>query len=231
MEEMQQTDHLPEGDPARLFADLVNEVGTLRRLVVANDSSTTLGEMMSRLDTMVEAISQLAKKPALTLTPDDVAARITVAGKAARAEDSAAMAQARDRLDRAARQMEGLAETAATAQQQRRRLAWVAGGSLFAGMLLWSPLTGMLARALPQGWHIPEQMAANIVAEPTIWSAGIRLLHTDNPQAWAALDRAALILRENREAIETCERETAQTKKLVRCTINISAGSTNAGGN
>ncbi|MGH2322945.1 hypothetical protein, partial [Enterococcus faecalis] len=76
-------------------------------LVVANDSSTTLGEMMSRLDAMVEAISQLAKKPAPTLTPDDVAARIAAAGKAARAEDRAAMAQARDRLDMAARLMEG----------------------------------------------------------------------------------------------------------------------------
>lgn len=230
MEEMQQTDHLPEGDPARLFAELANEVGTLRRLVIANDSSATLGEMMSRLDAMVEAIRQLAKQPMLTLTPGDVAARIGAAGKAARAEDSAAMAQARDRLDRAARQMEGLAETAATAQQRRRRLAWVAGGGLFAGMLLCSLLSGMLARALPEGWHVPEQMAANIVGGPTMWRAGIRLLHADNPQAWAALDRAAVMLRENREAIETCERENAQTKKLVRCTINISAGSTNAGG-
>jgi hypothetical protein len=119
--------------------------------------------------------------------------------------------------------MEGLAGTAATAQQRRRRLAWVAGGGLFAGMLLWSFLSGMLARALPEGWHLPEQMAANIVGGPTMWSAGIRLLHADNPQAWAALDRAAVIF-------ETCERDTAQTTKLVRCTINISAGSTNAGG-
>ena len=213
------------------LADLVNEVGTLRRLVVANDSSTTLGEMMSRLDTMVEAISQLAKKPALTLTPDDVAARINVAGKAARAENSAAMAQASDRLDRAARQMEGLTETAATAQQQRRRLAWVAGGSLFAGMLLWSFLTGMLARALPQGWHIPEQMAANIVGEPTMWDAGVRLLRAYDPQAYATLKQAAQMRRENRDAIEACEQTAAQTKKPVRCTVNVGSGNANAGGN
>ena len=231
MEEMQQSDHLPEGDPARLFAELANEVGTLRRLVVANDSGATLGEMMSRLDAMVEAIRQLAKKPMLTLTPDDVAARIAAAGKAARAEDSAAMAQARDHLDRAARQMEGLAGREATARQRHRRLALVAGGGVLAGMLLWSLLSGMLARALPEGWRLPEQMAANIVGGPTMWSAGIRLLHADNPQAWAALDRAAVILRENREAIETCERETAQTKKPVRCTVNVGIGSANAGGN
>ena len=231
MEEMQQTDHLPEGDPARLFADLVNEVGTLRRLVVANDSSTTLGEMMSRLDAMVEAISQLAKKPAPTLTPDDVAARIAAAGKAARAEDRAAMAQARDRLDMAASLMEGLAGTAATAQQQRRRLAWIAGGGLFAGMLLWSFLSGMLARALPEGWHMPEQRAANIVGEPTMWDAGVRLLRAYDPQAYATLKQAAQMRRENRDAIETCEQTAAQTKKPVRCTVNVGVGSANAGGN
>jgi hypothetical protein len=126
--------------------------------------------------------------------------------------------------------MEGLARTAATADQQRRWLLWTTGCGLLAGILLWSFLSGIVVRALPEGWHLPEQMAANIVGGPTMWSAGIRLLHADNPQAWAALDRAAVILRENREAIETCERETAQTTKLVRCTINISAGSTNAGG-
>jgi hypothetical protein len=42
----------------------------------------------------------------------------------------------------------------------------------------------------------------------------LRRKHADNPQAWAALDRAAVILRENHEAIETCERETAQTTTL-----------------
>jgi hypothetical protein len=229
MEETQQTDHLSEDDPTRLFAELVNEVGVVRRLVVANDNSATLGEMMNRLNAMVEAIQQLANKPALTLTPDDVATRIAAAGKAARMEDGAAIAFARDLLDSAARQMESFAATAATVQQQRRRIVWFTGGGVFAGMILWSFLLGIVADVLPESWHLPERRAANILDAPNMWSAGERLMRVDNPQALAALERAAMILHENRETIEACERDSAQTKKPVRCTINISTGSVSAG--
>lgn len=51
----------PEPDPAAAaFARLEGEVGVVRRLVAANDQSITLGEIVSRLDKMVEATRILA---------------------------------------------------------------------------------------------------------------------------------------------------------------------------
>src|SRR3546814_14857710 len=99
---------------------------------------------------MDAAIHDFARSPAMTLTPDDMAAQIAAAGTKARASDSAIIEKARVRFDHAAYWMERLAGTAATIRDQRRRLLWAAGGGLLAGMLLWSFLPGVLLRASPQ---------------------------------------------------------------------------------
>src|SRR3546814_1407261 len=89
--------------------------------------------------------------------------------------------KARVRFDHAAYWMERLAGTAATIRDQRRRLLWAAGGGLLAGMLLWSFLPGVLLRASPQSWHMPENMASNIIGEPSLWEAGARLMQAHDP--------------------------------------------------
>jgi hypothetical protein len=90
-------------------------------------------------------------------------------------------------------------------------------------MLLWSILPGVILRAMPRGWHMPENMAAHITAhiigEPTLWEAGARLMQTGSPEAWNVLNRAAEILRDNSKAIEKCQ--TRGTKEPARCTIEI----------
>ena len=199
---------VPEADPAaRAFGRLAEKVelletaiaGLVARRDAAPDYNQTLGEQAARLDKMRDAINILARRPAMQITPGAMAAEIEAVGTKARAADGATIAQARERIDGAARQMERLAGTIATVREQRRRLMWAAGGGLFAGMLLWSFVPGVILRAMPQSWHMPEAMAAHIVGEPTLWEAGVRLMRADSASAWMALNSAAEVLRENRE--------------------------------
>jgi hypothetical protein len=220
----------PAADPAaRAFAQLAEKVDLLEAAIAGlaakreamPDYSETLGEMAALLEKMRAAIKTLAARPAMTLTPDAMAEQIVAAGAKARAADSAAITQARDRIDRAASHMERLAGAVATACEQRRRLVWAAGGGLLAGMLLWSFLPGVILRAMPQSWHMPENMARHIIGELSLWEAGGRLMRADSPQAWTALNHAAGILRDNREAIERCQATVAKSKKPARCVIEI----------
>ena len=220
----------PEADPAAwAFVRLAEKVDLLEAAIAglaakreaAPDYSETLGEIASRLDGMRDAINTLARRPAMQITPDAMAQRIEAAGTKARAADGAMIRQARDRLDIAAQHMERLAGTIATAREQRRRLLWAACSGLLAGMLLWSFLPGVILRSLPQGWHLPESIAAHIVGAPTLWEAGARLMRADSPQAWNALNEAAEMLRDNREAIDRCRAAADKTAKPVPCTIEI----------
>ncbi len=139
----------PEADPAaQAFGRLAEKVDLLEAAITglaakreaAPDYSETLGEIAALLDKMRDAINTLARRPAMTLTPDEMARQIELAGKAARAEDGATIGHARDRIDKAASRIEYLAGTVAAAREQRRRFIWAAVGGLFAGMLL----SGML---------------------------------------------------------------------------------------
>lgn len=220
----------PEADPAaHAFARLAEKVdlleaaiaGLAARREATPDYSETLGEMADLLDKIRSAIKTLAARPAMTLTPDAMAEQIAAAAVKARAADGATIGQARERIDKAAARIEYLAGQTATARDQRRRVWQAIGGGALAGCLLWSFLPGVVLRAMPQGWHMPERIAAHIVGEPTLWEAGTRLMQADSPRAWNALSQAAEMLRENRDAIDTCEQQATKAKQPVRCTIRV----------
>jgi hypothetical protein len=219
-----------EADPAaRAFTALGQKIDLLEAAVAGlaakrdaePDYSETLGEIAALLERMRTAINGMARSPAMQLAPRTMAAEITAAGTTARAADSALIDRARKQLEEAAKRIERLTGVAATILEQRRRLLWAAGGGLFAGMLLWSFLPGVILRALPQSWHMPENMARHIIGEPTLWEAGIRMMQAGDPDSWQAIILAVEMRRDNREAIDACERKATKTRNAVRCTIRI----------
>lgn len=155
----------PDTNPAEAaFTELSSRIAvveTLLRGVAAKreampDYSGTLEEMAALLEKMRKAINTLAARPAMQITPDEMATQIAAAAAKARAEDAATIAQAQERITKAAARLEYHEGRVATSRDQRRhRHLWGIGGVL-GGMLLWSFLPGMTLRALPQGWHMPE---------------------------------------------------------------------------
>src|SRR3546814_8242643 len=81
------------------------------------------------------------------------------------------------------------------------------------------PISGLIARAMPDSWQLPERMATRALAEPTLWDAGTHLMQRASPASWEGIVAAANLARDNRETIEACGAAAAKAKKTVRCTI------------
>ena len=219
-------------DPAtQAFARLEGEMALMRRAVehlaaekadiVIPDYSTTLGEMAKRLSATAQGLLAIAEKPAMQLTPEGLAARIEAAAEKSRASDKATLREAREAHQEAARIIHGLVGAVRGTDEQRKHLIWAAGGGLAAGCLLWSILPGVLLRALPDSWHMPESMAAHIIGEPTLWDAGTRMMRAGSAEGWQAIADAAEMRRDNREAIDACEQAASKAEEPVRCSIKI----------
>ncbi len=94
-----------------------------------------------------------------------------------------------------------------------------------AGVIVWVCFPGPIARALPEGWSVPERMAAATL-RLNRWEAGVRLMGSANPQGWAQLAKAAELDRTNRAALDDCRRAAARTARPQRCAVVVVAGST-----
>jgi len=205
-----------------IMARAVEHLAAERASIEIPDYSATLGQMNTRLAAVAQGLAGIAEKPAMQLTPEALAVRIDAAAEKSRAADRATLREAREAHQEASRIIHGIIRAVRGTAEQRRHLIWSASGGLAAGCLLWSFLPGVILRALPQSWQMPESMAAHIVGAPTLWEAGARLMRADRPQAWNALNRAAEVLHDNQEAIERCQKKrNPTTKSQDRCMVEI----------
>lgn len=225
-----------ESDPAaEAFARLEGELALMRRAVqhlaaeradiIIPDYGATLTEMTKRLEDMAENLDCIEEHPAMQVTPDNFGRRIEAAAEAARRGDQARINDAYNELRQATQDMRGVTSRARNSADQRRTVFQAVGGGVLGGILLWSFLPGTIARSVPESLHWPERMAAKMVGESSRWDAGTRLMRSESPQALYALERAADLLRDNRDAIEACQKSAANAKQPVRCTVRIRAGS------
>ncbi len=220
-----------EDPAAAAFARLEGEVALVRRAVQQlaaekseiqiPDYTDTLGELSKHLGAAERTLRAVVAKPAMELTPEEIARQIDRATRQARDATESEMQRAQVRFDNAAYELRGTISTLRAAHEQRLHLIWAASGGILAGCLLWSILPGAFARALPERWQLPERMAAHIVGAPTIWEGGVRLMQVGSPEAYRAISAAAVMRRDNREKIAACEKAALETKKQVRCTIKV----------
>lgn len=209
-----------------LMTRAVEQMSAERATLEIPDYDPTLRKTNAHLadiDTRLEAIEG---SPALDMTPEDMGARIAAAGQKARDADRATIEQARQDQASSIQALRQIIGNARTQRGQRQHLLWGIGGGILAGCLLWSFLPGVIARAMPDSWHWPERRAADMVGEPTLWDAGIRMMRAENPESWQFVAEAAEMRRRNREAIESCEKRAGKTMRPVRCAIKIEAGPT-----
>ena len=225
---------LQEESATQAFARLDGRIALLSRAVEhlaaerANidipDYSSTLGQMNARLAAITQALAGISGKPAMQWTPEDIAGRIDAAAEKSRRADAATLKEAREVHLAAAKAMRALIPIAHEGRKQRKRLLEAAGGGVLAGCLLWAILPGVILRALPTGWHMPESMAAHIVGESTLWDAGARMMRAGDPQAWRTLTVAIEIWRDNSASLGACRQKADKSEQPVRCTIRVSGG-------
>jgi len=166
------------GETALAFEDLRAEISLLRRAVEGlaaarehmPDYTPTLGSMMAQLKTTQEALHRIERSPAIALTPVELTKEIVQAAANARAEDTRKLDEARDTIARSIGRIEGIVERGQSVEGQSRLLRRSCAATALATILLWSILSGAIARSLPASWHVPEWMAARIVGSEHVKS-------------------------------------------------------------
>lgn len=170
------------------FDELRAEVSLLRRAIErltdertsVPDYAPTLASIDQRLADLFDWARELSRRPGIKLSPKDLANELAIAGAEARRSDAAALAQARDGFEQAAQRIEAMIVYGRTAAEQARQVRLNRAAFLTAGMLLWAIIPGVVARALPESWAIPERMAARAL-RLDMGQAGERLLRTADP--------------------------------------------------
>jgi len=218
-------------DPAAAFAALTREVALLRRATEGlsaekarlemPDYTPTLGAMEAGLTTIGQAMEAIAEAPALQLTPNELAERISAVAERSRRTDKATIEEARAGHYEATAVIRNLVGVLRTKREQQHHLLKAVAGGVAAGCLLWSILPGVILRSLPASWHMPESMAAHILGEPNLWDAGSRMMSAGDPGSWRSTVRAAEMWRDNRYKIAACEMAAAKARDAVRCVIRI----------
>ena len=79
---------------------------------------------------------------------------------------------------------------------------------------------GPAVRAMPENWHWPERIAANIVRMDQE-AAGARLIAIAAPDRWRDIVLGYRIVSDNRDAIAQCKKASTNKRESVRCPIEI----------
>jgi hypothetical protein len=124
-------------------------------------------------------------------------------------------------MDGAVNELRLVVRSAHRADEQDRRVWLFSGGALVLGLLLYAVMAGPIARLAPASWQWPERVATRVLAEPSSWDAGQRLMQVTSPEAWGGVTAAANLVRDNRDAIEACRKVAARKREAVSCTIKV----------
>ncbi len=231
-EQKPEPDAAEESDPAtEAFARLEGEMAMVRHTVqnmarersdiVIPDYTATLGQMADQLAQVSKTLTAIGSKPAIELTPEDIAVQIKRASHDMLRDSSDLFRQGRKDFESASRQLNAIVGRVRTEADQKRQTWRFAAMGLAGGILLWAILPGTIARAMPESWQWPERMARKAVGEPTIVEAGIRLIRSQNPEAWEELANTQRIVSANREALDRCIEQAQEGEHSVSCSIQL----------
>jgi hypothetical protein len=186
------------------------------------DYSETLAKQLQGIAIVMREVAALQKLPALDMTPEQMAARITAAGASARSDDRVLIAEARRTLDDTSRSLRGHIKEARGVAAQKRALIQVGLGGLATGALLWSVLPGFVARNVaPASWHWPERMATRTLGTDGMWNGARRLGAAASAVNWDTMVEGAIIVQDNRNAVDGCRKAMGKNAKSTKCTITL----------
>jgi len=173
-------------DPALAFERLRGEVSLLRSaiegLTAARESidipdyEPTLERTEKILVALVHQIDGLAKKPAMTLTPENMGQRLNASVSEATRELQHQIQSAKAAMAGAAHDLQTMVVSARRVDEQNRWLLWAGLGGLVLGLLLYAVMAGPIARLMPASWQWPERVATRVLGEPTAFDAGQHLM-------------------------------------------------------
>jgi hypothetical protein len=204
-----------------VMARALEHIAVEKQSIEFPDYGLTLAKMNGYLATLAGQTNKIMDAPAMQLTPESMAERISEAAEAARETDKATIKMSQDLHRQALADQMRATDAVRTKQEQRWHILYCGAGTALGVSLLWLIYPGWAANVGPHGWLWPERVARRTLGEATLWDAGIRLMRAGNPEGWQAIVDAVDMARENRDTIAACQKAVAQAKEPVRCTISI----------
>ncbi len=186
------------------------------------DYSEALGQIMRATQAAAAHLRALAAMPALRLTANNWSQEIAAAGENVRQADHHMLTRAIEALQIAARDIGRRLHSARDAERQNMWLLATGIGGVLVGIFLWGALVGPVLRAVPESWHWPERLAANVIGLDEE-NAGERLIQTSAPDMWRDIVRGYRLMDRNREAIARCEKAKAgaRVNMSVSCELRM----------
>ena len=141
----QGTSALDQSSAVQAFEDLRGEVSLLRRAIEGlaaekreqPDYGPTLETLAATNDGIREWAWKVSERPALQLTPQDIAAQIETAASRFRHLDRQDLGAAQARLEGVSRQLTSLTRQPRTISDQTRRVQLTGGFCFLSGLILW----------------------------------------------------------------------------------------------
>lgn len=186
----------------------------------SRDYTQDLARIHACQDDAAAALETLASSPALQLTPETIAGQIYHATARASEVERQHFGAARIDLDRTVLTINDIVQSVLRMFQQLRWLGVAAAIGVATGFLLGWVVPDVVDRAVPEGWHWPEERAASLLQRDG-WAAGERMLQVSDPQRWQALREAASVWASNAKALEDCQWRVAKVRKGVTCSISV----------
>ncbi|MGQ2940249.1 MULTISPECIES: DUF6118 family protein [Sphingomonadaceae] len=189
--------------------------------LLGRDYSAELAQIHETSKAMGEAIKTLSRRPAIALTAKELADQIAAAGRDIRREDHAALAAARQDMQKAAGNLATMTASARTARQQNQWLAGAVGLALVLGSFGGCSIPPAIDWMVPEAWHWPERRAISALHRDG-WEAGDRLMSVADPDQWRDVQAAIHLWQANGDSIETCAKR-ARDRRLrsVGCLIEV----------
>ncbi|MBB3360472.1 MULTISPECIES: DUF6118 family protein [unclassified Novosphingobium] len=186
----------------------------------SRDYTEDLARIHACQDDAAAALETLASSPALQLTPEAIAGQIYHATARASEVERQHFGAARIDLDRTVLTINDIVQSILRGLQQLRWLGVAAAIGVVTGFLLGWVVPDVVDRAVPEGWHWPEERAASLLQRDG-WATGERMLQVSDPQRWQALREAASVWASNVKALEACQQRAAKAGKGVNCSILV----------
>jgi hypothetical protein len=185
---------LPPGDPAQAFDALRAEVAELRQQMAAGNARSQ--GVVEQLKTLTASQTDLAKSPALALTPAQYEREIMAAmAEPLRRATQSVEKKARDQnvADRDQYQKAANDQVAAV----RSKARWVCGGALVAGFILYP----LVSAFMPGGTRLATWATGHLNG----WDAGTSLLWNNNPDRWNKLALDSREIERQEIAVRACK--------------------------
>lgn len=169
-------------DPTQAFEALGRDVryletaikGLIAKRDETPDYSPTLAAILASQKEAQSGLLRIEQSPAIKLSPAAMVVELGKASEGARSADREMLHQTRDSITQAVGRIDGIVERGQAAEHQFEQKVWWATGGLVVGALILAIVPGMIVRALPESWHMPERMAARSIGLDMA-SAGKRL--------------------------------------------------------